>query len=240
MKELFKNLNKRPIAYYPAYAEITGSVKSGILLSQIMYWHQAMKEEPFYKKESEWLDELAMGRKEFKGAKATLEKLGLISVSVEGNKRQTFYYPEVDKIIEKIISIVPKGNNAKCQNGTLQSAKREQCTYTENTTENTQILNTANEVRRDYIAEIIFLFKDIDPCYEEWYGNKTQRSAVKWLIDKFGFEEVSSMVSALPAINAKEFVTKSTTPWELKKNLGKLKAHFDQTKSKPNKLTIAI
>ncbi len=104
-----------------------------------------------------------------------------------------------------------------------------------------KILNTADATRRDYIAEIIYLFKEIDPTYEEWYGNKTQRGAVKWLIDKFGFEEVSNMVSALPAINAKEFVIKSTTPWELKKNLGKLKAHFDQSKStQKNKLTIAI
>ena len=103
-------------------------------------------------------------------------------------------------------------------------------------------INTANEVRKDPIAEIIFLFKNINPVFEEWYGNKTQRGAVKWLIEKFGFEEVSNMVSALPAINAKEYVTKSTTPWELKKNLGKLKAHFDQQKEKQpkNKLTIAI
>jgi len=102
------------------------------------------------------------------------------------------------------------------------------------------IKNKATEVAGKEISEIIFLFKDINPCYEEWYGNKTQRGAIKWLIDKFGFEEVSNMVSALPAINAKEFVTKSTTPWELKKNLGKLKAHFNQSKAKPNKLTIAI
>ncbi len=137
MKNLFKSLNKRPIAYYPAYAEITGSVKAGILLSQIMYWHEAMKEEPFYKREPDWLEELAMNRKEFRNARATLEKLGLITVEVQGNKRETYYWPEVEKIIEKVISIVPKGNNGKCRKGIMQNAETAQCTYTETTTETT-------------------------------------------------------------------------------------------------------
>jgi hypothetical protein len=37
MKEILIKLNQRPIAVYPIYIKLTGSVTSGLLLSQIMY-----------------------------------------------------------------------------------------------------------------------------------------------------------------------------------------------------------
>lgn len=143
MKDLFKSLNKRPIAYYPAYAQITGSVKAGILLSQIMYWYEAMKEDEFYKTEKDWLDELSMKREEFRNAKKTLEDLKLISVEVRGNVRKTYYYPEIDNIIS-IISKVVKHDNGKSLKTTSRSRETALCTYTENTTETTRDIAEAS------------------------------------------------------------------------------------------------
>ena len=137
MKDLFRSLNKRPIAYYPAYAQISGSVKAGILLSQIMYWYEAMKEDEFYKSEKDWLEELSMNREEFRNAKKTLEALDLITVEVRGNVRKTYYYPEIDNIISMISKVV-KHDNGKSGKTTSGSSETRQCTYTENTTETTK------------------------------------------------------------------------------------------------------
>ncbi len=37
-KGLLVALNQRPIAYYPIYVNITGSICAAIALSQLMYW----------------------------------------------------------------------------------------------------------------------------------------------------------------------------------------------------------
>jgi hypothetical protein len=39
MKNVLIQFNQKPIAVYPIYIKITGSVNAGLLLSQIMYWY---------------------------------------------------------------------------------------------------------------------------------------------------------------------------------------------------------
>jgi hypothetical protein len=72
------------------------------------------------------------------------------------------------------------------------------------------------------VVEIIDLFKDINPEYTEWYRNTTQRKAVKYLIEKYGFKKVSNMVTQLPEIISRKYAPRITTPHELKRDLGKL------------------
>lgn len=80
------------------------------------------------------------------------------------------------------------------------------------------------------IAEIIKLFENINPNYLEWYGNKTQRAAVKFLINGVGFEVLKSLVQKLPEITARKFAPKITTPFELKRDWAKLKLFIEQEK----------
>ena len=80
------------------------------------------------------------------------------------------------------------------------------------------------------VAEIIKLFEDINPNASEWYGNKTQRSAVIFLLEKFGEEKLTQLVKKLPAITSKKFAPKITSPYELKRDLAKLKIFIEQEK----------
>jgi len=80
------------------------------------------------------------------------------------------------------------------------------------------------------IVEIIKLFEDINPNYLEWYGNKTQRAAVKFLINAVGFDSLKSLVTKLPEITARKFAPKITTPFELKRDWAKLKLFIEQEK----------
>lgn len=90
------------------------------------------------------------------------------------------------------------------------------------------------------VNQIIELFKSVNPTYEEFFKNKTERSAVEYLLTKFGYEKVSRTVEALSDIIKKKYAPKITKPTELKRDLGKLLAFYSQEKDKSKKLKIII
>ncbi len=54
MRELLKSLHQRPIAFYPIYVNIAGSLSAGVALSQLMYWFGTGKDK-IYKTDKELL-----------------------------------------------------------------------------------------------------------------------------------------------------------------------------------------
>lgn len=82
------------------------------------------------------------------------------------------------------------------------------------------------------IVEVIDLFKEINPSYSSWYKNKTQRASVKWLLDEFGMDDLKLKISHLKQINSLPYAPVTTTPYELKNNLPKLKAFGDKMRNK--------
>jgi len=101
---LLKSFSQRPIAYQKIYAQITGSVTAGLLLSQIVYWFYAVGEREFYKTDKEFRDELAMGPREFKTAKSKLKKLELAKITVKGIPAKTYYIFEETELLARIYS----------------------------------------------------------------------------------------------------------------------------------------
>jgi len=73
MKTILKELNQRPISYYPIYRKLTGSTTAGLLLSQLMYWFS--KKEKFYKIDSEIMEETLLTKKELENAKKIIKNL---------------------------------------------------------------------------------------------------------------------------------------------------------------------
>ena len=73
------------------------------------------------------------------------------------------------------------------------------------------------------IPQIIKLFEGINPNYEEWYSNKTQRKAVSDLLERIGFEKLERLVKALPSITSQKTAPRITTPYELKRDWAKKK-----------------
>jgi len=68
------------------------------------------------------------------------------------------------------------------------------------------------------IPQIIKMFEDINPNYEEWYGNTTQRKAVSDLLERVGFEKLDRVIKALPSITSQKTAPRITTPYELKRD----------------------
>jgi hypothetical protein len=191
-----RELNQRPIAYYPIYRKITGSTTGGILLSQLMYWFA--KKDKIFKTDIEIMDETFLTKKELENAKKLIKNLSFVRVSVEGVPAKTYY--EIDwNLYEKEIGISskngetrihetgnlvsPNGGNCTPPNGETIKVKSLNRDYTENTTEKknikkdfsfslkklTQLENTSQEYQEKLRAYAVV--KDGGYSYESFLNH---------------------------------------------------------------------
>lgn len=74
--EVLKSLLDRAVTFHPILARLTGSVSSGIMLSQAIYWSSRTRDPDgwFWKSQKEWFDETALGRREQETARGRLRK----------------------------------------------------------------------------------------------------------------------------------------------------------------------
>lgn len=134
---LLKLLGERPIAYHRIYAKVSGSVTSGLLLSQFMYWTPRSSDPSgwFYKTQSQITEETQMSRSETESARKRLRTLGLIEEKRKGNPARMYYRVDVDRLANLIAGIPHTGlqesSNQECDNS-ANSTRRD---YTETTTE---------------------------------------------------------------------------------------------------------
>jgi hypothetical protein len=137
MKEILIKLNQRPIAVYPIYIKLTGSVTSGLLLSQIMYWYSAVNGRAFYKSDAEIMEETMLTSNELRSAKLRLKSLSFINIYLKGVPAKTHYEIDADLLFSEInkSSLVKSTKLDKLN--PLNSYSEINETITENTTENT-------------------------------------------------------------------------------------------------------
>jgi len=137
MKNVLIQFNQKPIAVYPIYIKITGSVNAGLLLSQIMYWYSAVKGRTFYKSDAEIMEETMLSVNELRHAKARLKQMSFIKITLHGVPAKTHYTID-DKLLFSEInecSLVESTKLDKSKPRNYNSGINE--TITENTTENT-------------------------------------------------------------------------------------------------------
>jgi len=100
------------------------------------------------------------------------------------------------------------------------------------------LIRTINKENSNEVAglnEIIDLFKNVNPSYEKFFRNTTQRGALERLVKKFGLEKVEEIINILPITNTKKYAPTITTPLQLEDKLGQLVAFTkkkDDNKSK--------
>jgi hypothetical protein len=137
MKEILIKLNQRPIAVYPIYIKLTGSVTSGLLLSQIMYWYSAVNGRAFYKSDAEIMEETMLTANELRSAKLRLKSLSFMNMYLKGVPAKTHYEIDADLLFSEInkSSLVKSTKLDKLN--PLNSVSDINETIKENTTENT-------------------------------------------------------------------------------------------------------
>ena len=137
MKNLLIQLNQRPIAVYPIYIKITGSVNAGLLLSQLMYWYGAMNGRIFYKTDAEIMEETCLSESELRTVKNKLKSMSFIEIKAKGVPAKTYYSINAEKLISEIHNI------SSVKSTKLKTRNQQNCnseineTITESTTEST-------------------------------------------------------------------------------------------------------
>jgi DNA-binding transcriptional regulator YhcF (GntR family) len=108
---------------------------------------------------------------------------------------------------------------------------------TNSRTELNPVITQSNELAEPSSAEVIALidlFEPVNPAFNTWYANKTQRAACKWLLSNFDPPDLYAKIAALPKINAMPYAPITTTPNELQRNLSKITAFIAKIKNKQN------
>ncbi len=80
-----------------------------------------------------------------------------------------------------------------------------------------ELINKSEKPVSDFReAKIVFsLFKDLNPTYNTWMINKTQRKSATLLLKKFKIEEIKSLLEDYKKMPSGEFKIKITSPYEL-------------------------
>lgn len=102
--EFLKQMSDRIIAFNTVYSKITGSVTSGILLSQLMYWWGKVNGGIFYKTDKEIREETTLGDYELVAAKNRLKELKIISIDRKGIPAKSYYTINIEILIDLITS----------------------------------------------------------------------------------------------------------------------------------------
>jgi len=204
---LFDKFAERPIAYYPIYSRICGTITAGLLLSQLVYWGKISKWKKFFKTEKELREEIYMSRHEFLAAKKRLQSIGFVLTEIRKYPPVTFYEINSKKIIDAISncpeikqSTVRKLDDQCPEPGQMMSENRTNIykTTTENTTY--RIFEVWNSLKivchrefekfesfiraklKNYSEEEIIQamknYKEILESLEHYYTHK-------WTLDKF-------------------------------------------------------
>lgn len=98
-KKLLEVLSIKPIAFNPLLAKAIGSVKAGLLLSQLLYWWgKGQDPESIYKTIKEIKDETALSRSEQDGAIKKIKKLNLMEVKLKGIPPRRHFKLNLQKI----------------------------------------------------------------------------------------------------------------------------------------------
>lgn len=112
-KDAFKDfLKSRPVAFYPDFAHISGSVNAGVLLSQLFYWKdkESDPEGWIYKTQKDWLNEICLTRSEQEGARKKLRECKFMTEKLKGNPAKLYYKINFDNIIEALKALYQARN----------------------------------------------------------------------------------------------------------------------------------
>jgi len=170
---LLRAYSEHPIAYFPVYAKITGSITAGVLLSQILYWWHKMDEREFYKTDQDFADELVMGFYEVRGAKKKLIEVGLITVEGKGPLKKTHYTVHEDRLVE-LIAGMGKNPRPVCGKTPDQSEEKSQ-TITE-TTPKTTTETTKMAATPQIVSDLDSQADEIIDCLNEKAGTRFRHS----------------------------------------------------------------
>lgn len=126
-KDAFKEfLRSRPVAFYPDFAAIGGSVTAGVLLSQLFYWKDKETDPDgwIYKTQKHWKDEICLSRPEQETARRKLREAGILQEKLKGNPAKLYYRIDFDAMIAALSKLYDgRVQDAGIQHAEIQQTK---------------------------------------------------------------------------------------------------------------------
>ena len=123
-------------------------------------------------------------------------------------------------------------NYEKYQATATQSAKqlRNRSDTINKNSKNNKNITKVSEPSSPEINQIFNIFyESINPNIN--YGNTTNRSAIEWLIKKYGFDKVKHTVEYACQVQGKKYAPTITTPYQLKIKMADLMVFYKRDQS---------
>ena len=159
-------------------------------------------------------------------AKLYKKNVTTVSAWVSQLEREGFIYREVDGKDRKIyLRENPKGASEKAEASASEKAEHN------STRENTTTKATPSVAATD-ITKFFDGWAVVNPSFTRFYANKTERSAAKELIGRYGLPKLTEVVKALVWVNKLPYAPTITSPYQLERKLATLKAFFDKERAK--------
>lgn len=177
----------------------------------VIYWFEHLKNEKCTAGNSIIGKFAGVEERTVRASLERLEKTGCI-------KRE--YFDKTRKRRKEIRALVRFGRfeEVGSTEPTVGSTEPTQVGSTEPHIDNKDIYNSNRYPAEQSSAEIVAIihaFKEINPSYKKWFGNKTQRAAADRLVKTHGAEKVARVVGFLKISNAMEYIPIATTPLQL-------------------------
>lgn len=134
------------------------------------------------------------------------------------------------------------GTNAESETAEVRIPVRRSAVSNKDNTEIKQLDKTEIQEAGEpaNISYFIDLFSLVNPSYCRLFPNKTQRAALKRLLEIHGGEQLEKIIKFLPMSNKVKYAPTITTPLQLEEKLGALVAFTQKQKALPPKRQIIV
>lgn len=169
----------------------------------------------------------------------TLQKCGYIYVEIENEYERKIYISTPSPQDKSV-----PGVGQKCPGGRTRVSRGvgQKCPHI--STESNTKSNTSNKGETAQpdgdakdINEVIDSFEQVNPANRTWFANKTQRSAVKRLLERYDKALILQVLETLPSSNKQPYFPIINTPLQLEQKWTQLEA-ATQRAQQENKSTV--
>jgi len=186
-------------------------------------------------------DVLGLSKRSMPSLLQELSGIGLIMVSINRSKKGTYRDIIVSFFADGGHRCITRGGVAKQRRGaSLSSEVKREIDKVEINKDTLPGAKAPDEKKQKVyknpidkdIEELIFLFKDINPAYNAWFGRKAQRNAIERLVIKMSRHKVEEIIEMLAITNKMRYAPSITTPAQLENKIGSWLVFYQREKLK--------
>ncbi len=125
IKRALERAGKKPVAYYPTFSRLTGSITAGLLLSQLVFWDTYKKGGAVVKSDEAICERMRLGPYELRSAKKKLRDLNLVEIERRGIPATSHYTLDRENIIARITGEGQASGQVGCKPPDSTTGKQE-------------------------------------------------------------------------------------------------------------------